>query len=160
MDTSNRLEISIGLGPATFSAAGEASVVMDALEKFTSLAQGAELTLDEPEAAGGSEGEPAAPVKPATTQEKQVLPEFLSGRSLKGNAEVATAIVAWAQKYDGKPMGLRRSEIAGNWRNTRVKEPGNLGRDLGTAIKAGLLHREGGQYTVTGFGKTTIGLTD
>jgi hypothetical protein len=85
---------------------------------------------------------------------------FLRSRTLKGNAQTAAAIVAWAQKYDGKTQGVTNGDIAAYWRGTARKEPGNLPRDLSSGVKAGLLHREHGRYTVTGYGKQSIGLSD
>jgi hypothetical protein len=153
-------ELSITLGRASFTAAGEARLVMEALEKFSALVEAPEPAGGEEEGGEEGEGAPAAPVKRASKGEKQPLPVFLDGRKLKNNQEFAAAIVAWAQKYNGKASGIKPADIATYWRGTKQKEPGNLRRDLGDAVKAGLLHREGGFYTVTGFGKTTIGLAD
>ena len=157
-DESEHLDLSVTVGGASFTGAGPAGRVMEALEKFAELVASADLdTLAEP--SGVEEGAPAADVTPAAPDEKEPLPVFLRSRTLKVNPETAAAIVAWAQKHDGKTQGIRLSEIAAYWRGTTEKEPGNLGRDLGTAIKTGLLHRENGQYTVTGFGKRSIGLS-
>lgn len=154
-----QLELSVTLGAASFAGSGPADRVMAALDRFADLLVNTDLDVEEP-AGGEPEGDPAADVRPAAPGENEVLPVFLKGRSLKGNHEIATAIVAWAQKYDGKTAGVKSAEIATYWRGTNEKEPGNLGRDLSKAIKAGLLHRENGRYTVTGFGKKTIGLAE
>ena len=157
-EETEHLDLSVTLGGASFTGAGPAERVMAALEKFSELVANVDLDLAAESTA--EEGEPAAEVKPAAAGEKEPLPVFLRSKKLKGNVETAAAIVAWAQKHDGKTQGVRSGEIATYWRGTSVKEPGNLGRDLGNAIKAGLLHREGGRYTVTGFGKESIGLSD
>lgn len=157
-DEAEHLDLSVTVGGASFTGAGAPEHVMTALEKFTELV--ASTDPDLVQESTGDEGQPAAEVKPATPGEKEPLPVFLKSRTLKGNAEAATAIVAWAQKHDGKTDGLKRADIATYWRGTNLKEPGNLGRDLGSAIRAGLLHRESGRYTVTGFGKKSIGLAD
>jgi hypothetical protein len=158
-DGQEHLELSVTLGGASFTGTGPADQVMTALEKFSELVVNADVDILA-EGTGGEEGEPAAEVKPAAPDEKEPLPVFLKSKKLKGNVETATAIAAWAQKHDGKTEGVRNGEIAAYWRTTNLREPGNLGRDLGNAIKAGLLHREAGRYTVTGFGKESIGLSD
>jgi hypothetical protein len=158
-DEQEHLDLSVTLRGASFTGAGPADRVMAALEKFSELVASASLDVVD-ESSEEPEGEPAAEVKPAAADEKEPLPVFLKSKTLKGNVEAAAAIVAWAQKHDGKTQGVKSAEIAAYWRGTSLKEPGNLGRDLGNAIKAGLLHREGGRYTVTGFGKTSIGLAD
>jgi hypothetical protein len=159
VDPPEHLNISVSVGTASFSGEGPADRVMAALEKFTDLIATADLD-SAPEFPADEEGAPPAAVKPAKTGEKEPLPVFLKSKTLSGNIEVATAIVAWAQKHDGKSDGIKTGEIATYWRGTKLKEPGNLTRDLGNAIKAGMLHRESGRYTVTGFGKTSIGLDD
>jgi hypothetical protein len=133
MAEASELEISITLGAASFTASGRAEQVMVALDRFTELLASADLEIAEP--AAGEEGEPAATVKPAKAGEKEPLPIFLRARTIKGNMEAAAAIVAWAQKHEGKTQGLRSSEIATYWRGTNLKEPGNIGRDLGNAVK-------------------------
>jgi hypothetical protein len=154
-----QLELSVTLGGASFTGTGPADRVMAALEKFSELVATVDLDVLDAES-GEPEGAPAADVKPAAPDEKVVLPVFLKDRTLEGNIEIATAIVAWAQKNDEKTQGLKPAEVATYWRGTNVKEPGNLRRDLRNAVKAGLLHSSSGQYTVTGFGKKTIGLDD
>ena len=84
-----------------FTGAGRADQVMAALEKFTELM--AEADLDPGESGAAHAGDPAAEVKPATAGEKEGLPVFLKSKNLKGNIEIAAAIVAWSQRHDGKP---------------------------------------------------------
>lgn|GEM_PF-5967787 len=159
-ESTEQLDLTITLGAASFAGTGPAEQVMAALERFSDLIASADIdVLDEPPA-GEAQGEPAADVEPAPPGEKEVLPVFLKGRTLKGNIETAAAIVAWAQKHDGKADGIKPADVATYWRGTNIKEPGNLRRDLRSAVKAGLLHSSNGQYTVTGFGKKTIGLDD
>jgi hypothetical protein len=156
MNSENELEINVTLGSASFSASGGADRVMAALEKFREIVAGTDFDSE------GAEGnQEAAQVKPAMSNQKEPLPVFLDKRTLGDNAARATAIVAWAQKHDGKTGGLRPAEIAENWRSTKMREPGrNLSRDVQKAVKRGMLVREGGSYKVTGFGEGQIGLSD
>lgn len=158
-EITEQLDLTITLGGASFTAAGPAEQVMTALERFSDLLASGDLDIED-EPSGEPEGQPPADVEPAAPDEKEPLPVFLKARTLKGNTATATAIVAWAQKHDGKTQGVKSGEIATYWRGTNLKEPGNLGRDLARGIKTGLLHRESGHHTVTGFGKKTIGLSD
>ncbi len=160
MADASELEINIALGSASFGASGKAPIVMDALGRFAELVSSRNDSDDLTDDQGVEEGEPPAKVTPAKEGRKEPLPVFLKACKTSGNAQIATAIVAWAQKFKGKDSGLKRGEVADHWRQTKLKEPGNLGRDLGTAIKSGLLHRDGGYYTVTGFGLETIGVGD
>jgi hypothetical protein len=160
MADASELEINIAIGSASFSASGKASTVMDALGRFAELVNSRNDSGDLLDDQGGEEGDPPAKVEPAKEGRKEPLPVFLKACKTSGNAQIATAIVAWAQKFERKDSGLKAGEVADRWRQTKLKEPGNLGRDLGNAIKAGLLHRDGGYYTVTGFGLETIGVGD
>lgn len=159
-ESTDQLELTITLGSASFTGGGPADQVMAALDKFSELVTTADfdaLVESDPES---EEGEPAADVTPAEPGEEEILPLFLRKRTLRGHTQTATAIIAWAQKHGGKSDGLRPAELARYWRDTNLREPGNINRDLRKAVRAGLLHRNGGRYTVTGFGKSTIGLDD
>jgi len=151
-----RFELSITLGDAAFQAAGSQEVVMKALGEFKGML---------------GDGPPSkrARKKPVDDQEqsgvngeddtgRKVLPLFLKDVNPKGNALVATAIVAWAELHDGKSGGISPAEGLRLWKKTSMKAPGNLARDMASAAKDGLLEKTGKNYTVTGHGKTQLGL--
>jgi hypothetical protein len=146
--SSERFELNITVGAASFSGSGEVDRVMTALEKFTELLGGAppEIASGNGSGAEGGHGGQKAP-----------LPVFLKEKNPQGNPLTATAIVAWAEYNEGKEA-LTASEIKDHWKKTSLKAPGNLSRDVGGAVKDGLLEKHGGGYRATGHGKSRLGL--
>lgn len=151
-------QLSVRLGEAEFNASGATDRVMAAFEKFEALLDGSPPSTSPTKGKTGQSVPPKAPVL-KTGSDKPVLPVFLKELNPKGNRLVATAIVAWGQLHDGRP-GLKASEVRELWRKTNFKAPGNINRDMEKAASEGYLHRAGNDYTVTGFGKTTLGIPD
>lgn len=149
-EDSNRFELRIALGDASFEATGSATQVMAALKQFRELAE--PPTGDAPPTVTTRKTPSGAATKSGT-----VLPVFLQSLGLTKNPEVATAIVAWSEMHDNKPS-LTAPAIRKLWLGTPIKKPGNVNRDAETAVKAGLLSREGNAYSVTGFGKQQLKL--
>jgi hypothetical protein len=73
------------------------------------------------------------------------------------NPQIGTAIVLWAKRCRGLEE-LEPNQVKEFWRNTKHKVPGNVPRELGTAVKEGWLSRAGaGRYRITGHGESFIG---
>lgn len=81
----------------------------------------------------------------------------LESDGIKGNAKVATAIVVWAADHEKKDT-LTKGEIERYWKGTKLKVPGNTSRDIGEAVKAGWILRDGRSYSPSGYGREAIGL--
>lgn len=145
-------ELNITVGDSSFQASGDADVVMKALGEFKSLVG------DAPKVKRETKKTPDESDDQAGDGKSIVLPLFIKERNPKGNPLTATAIVAWAQLHGGKPQGVTASEALALWKTTSMKAPGNLPRDLTSAAKDGLLEKKGRTYTVTGHGKTQLGL--
>ncbi len=161
------LDLAITVGDATFHANGPSEVVMQALAEFKGLAAAvppprkpkpkAKDDAQPADDAGADEAEATTPQTSAAS--KVPLPQFLSTIATEGNAKVATAIVAWAADHEGKPK-LTAPEIKTYWKNTNVKVPANINRDVEKAQKQGWLIKDNsGAYAISGFGRTAIGLS-
>lgn len=154
MPESGALELSITLGDATFTASGSSDIVMSALSEFKAMLG------DVPRAKRDARKTHAGAEEPSGGGEKKVvLPLFVKERNPKGNPLTATAIVAWAQIYGDRADGITAAEALKLWKTTSMKPPGNLSRDMASAAKEGLLEKKGTTYTVTGHGKTQLGLS-
>lgn len=153
MPDSGSFELNITVGDSTFQASGNADVVMKALSEFKGLLAGTPTVKRQAKKTAaddiGDEGDGGKSI---------VLPLFIKERNPKGNLLTATAIVAWAQLHGNKPQGVTPAEALALWKTTSMKAPGNLPRDLTSAAKDGLLEKKGRVYTVTGHGKTQLGL--
>ena len=155
MTQDNQLSLSITLGSASFVASGPAALVMTAFDHFEGLVDTAPLE-DSSGAADGTETD-AAPTGPKNSAASKVpLPQFLG--AIDGNDKIATAIVTWATDHE-KKVKLTASQIKAYWKDTNVKVPANINRDVERAKKQGWLTRDGNEYSVTGFGRTAIGTT-
>lgn len=155
----SQLDLSITVGGASFSGAGDPERVMAALERFSELVTsvgGVDVDVA-PEPRQEPPGRDKA--KGNSSAKKAVLPIFLQERNPKGNPQIATAIVAWAELHDGKAR-LAAPRVRELWRKTTFRAPGNVNRDLEKAVQQGYLHRDGSEYSATGYGKTTLGLQD
>lgn len=155
MPDSGSFELNITVGDSTFQASGNADVVMKALAEFKGL------LADAPKAKRPSKTttveEDSADDTPADGKTLD-LPLFLKEKNPRGNPLIATAIVAWAELHDGKTGGISAADALRLWKTTSMKAPGNLARDMASAAKEGLLEKSGRTYTVTGHGKTQLGL--
>jgi hypothetical protein len=157
-DDADAFNLSVTIGDATFTASGAPDLVMQAFGDFKTL-------LESPPA-GSTRKSPAktpkhtdgeAPTGPKQSEATdKPLPRVVAG--LTGNATIATAIVAWAADHESKPS-LTVQDIERYWRRTDLKVPRNPHRDVESAAKRGWLHREDNSYSVTGFGRTEVGLT-
>lgn len=149
VDQVDSFRLVVGIDGFRFEAEGRHELVMGAYaEVLTDL--GTRLqdvradTSDQTGDGGGGE---------ATTTP---LPVFLKTRDLDTNALKATAILVWAERYEGKRV-LSPSEVEDHWRGTPYKLPGNLARDLGNAVVQGWVKQMGhGEYAPTGFGAEEI----
>jgi hypothetical protein len=165
-EETEHLELGVTLGGASFTGAGRAERVMDALDRFLGLVEqygvappppaptGA--TIDE-DAAAAAGAEVAATPPQESPASKLPLPKFLERDSIKENPEIATAIVVWAADHEQRES-LTSGEIVSYWKGTKLKLPGNTSRDIGKAVKAGWLLREGRNLSATGYGREAIGL--
>jgi hypothetical protein len=158
-DDAGSFNLSVTIGDAAFTASGAPDLVMQAFGDFKLLVESprAKRTVQErdkeqPDAADGEA--PTGPKQSEATDKP--LPQVVA--AIKGNAKVATAIVAWAADHEDK-SSLTVSEIKGYWRRTNLRVPANPNRDVEKAAKEGWLHRDDSNYTVTGFGRTEVGLT-
>lgn len=156
MADSGSLELNVTLGDATFQASGASEVVMNALAEFKALVGQTPPSIKrktkDADADNRAKGEGPEEGK------KLVLPLFLKEKNPRGNPLTATAIVAWAEVHDGKTDGITAAEALRLWKSTSMKPPGNLARDMASAAKEGLLDKSGRTYTLTGHGKTQLGL--
>lgn len=135
--------LSVTLGEHSFSASGKPDLVLKAFEDFKVLAGRA----DAPNAAQqkGAPGGKAKPPKAPKSPGNMTLPAFLARLTLKGGAQIGTAIVVWSAQHTDKSK-LTPAEVEALWKQTKFKLPSsrsNLSRDLNKAVKQGLLRKEG-----------------
>lgn len=135
--------LSVALGEHSFSASGKPDLVLKAFEDFKVLAGRG----DAPGAAEqkGTTAGKAKPPKVPKSPGNMTLPAFLARLTLKGAAQIGTAIVVWSVQYNDKDK-LTPAEVEALWKRTKYKLPsnrGNLTRDLNSAVKQGLLRKEG-----------------
>jgi hypothetical protein len=96
---------------------------------------------------------------PSGQSDEEPLNLFLerAGRT-DSNPQIGAAIVLWAKRWRGLEE-LEPNQVKEFWRNTKHKVPGNVPRELGTAVKEGWLSRAGtGRYRITGHGESFIGV--
>ena len=159
MAQSDAFELSMTVGNSTFSASGPVKAVMDAFGEFKAL-----LTEEpaKPADVPAKEDPPGAASVSGPTQSSTTgvpLAQFVGREDLKGNAQIATAIVAWAADRESK-ASLTIPEIRDYWsKKTSIKLPQNLGRDVRAAAKKGWLEQSGDGYSASGYGRKTLGLT-
>lgn len=135
--------LSVTLGEHSFSASGKPALVLKAFEDFKVLtgrgdAHGA---AEQKGTTAGRAKAQKAPKSPGN----MTLPAFLARLTLKGGAQIGTAIVAWSVQHTDKDK-LTPAEVQTLWKQTKYKLPstrGNLTRDLNKAVKEGLLRKEG-----------------
>jgi hypothetical protein len=151
-------ELRMTLGNASFEASGPVDAVMTAFEEFKGLlgtkppAPENVPTQHEPPAGNGS----STPTTTATTE--LPLAQFVGRDEIKSNAQIATAIVAWAADREDK-VSLTASEIRDRWRQkTSIKLPQNLPRDIKSAVRKGWLEKDGDAFSASGYGRREIGL--
>jgi hypothetical protein len=99
------------------------------------------------------------PASTPSQSDEEPLNLFLerTGRTVS-NPQIGTAIVLWAKRWRGLEE-LEPNQVKDFWRNTKHKVPGNVPRELGTAVKEGWLSRAGaGRYRITGHGESFIGV--
>jgi hypothetical protein len=135
--------LSVTLDEHSFSASGKPALVLKAFEDFKVLA-GRGVAPDAAEQKGVTAGK-AKPSKVPKSPSNMTLPAFLARLTLKGGAQIGTAIVAWSAQHTDKNK-LTPAEIQTLWKQTKYKLPsnrGNLSRDLNKAVKLGLLRKEG-----------------
>jgi hypothetical protein len=157
----SELRFAVALGDLSFSAEGDRDAVFAAWKEF--LANAAVRTKS-----AGSAAPPATantPPSPAgnsrgvqTDSTEEPLNLFLerTGRS-SSNPQIATAIVLWAKRTK-RLDEIEPSDVKEFWRDTKHKVPGNVPRELATAVKEGWLTRAGGgRYRITGHGESFIG---
>jgi hypothetical protein len=73
------------------------------------------------------------------------------------NPKIATVIVLWAKRHEQREQ-IGPNEVKELWRRTKYKVPGNVPRELASAVKEGWLDRAGGgKYQITGHGEEFIG---
>jgi hypothetical protein len=135
--------LSVTLGEHSFSASGKHDLVLKAFEDFKALTG----QVDAPDAAEqkGTAAGKAKPPKAPKPPGNMTLPAFLARLTLKGGAQIGTAIVVWSAQHTDKNK-LAPAEVQGLWKQTKYKLPSNLGnltRDLHKAVKQGLLRKEG-----------------
>lgn len=141
--TASPFTLSVTLGEHSFSASGKPALVLKAFEDFKVLT-GRGDTHGVAEQKGTTVGK-AKPPKPPKSPGNMTLPAFLARLTLKGGAQIGTAIVAWSVQHTDKDK-LTPAEVQTLWKQTKYKLPstrGNLTRDLNKAVKEGLLRKEG-----------------
>jgi hypothetical protein len=155
MADTNGFELNITVGDSSFQASGEADLVMKALAEFKTLVADTPAPKRKPvEKApppGGGQGTGAGG---AGSGEKVPIAIFLR-RSWPNQAAQATAIFAWAKRFDGKEK-LKPGEMEAYWKKV-AKKPGNPTAVCQRAEKEGWLSAEGGgYYSITGHGETMV----
>lgn len=135
--------LSVTFGEHSFSASGKPNLVLKAFEDFKALTGHGDspVTAGQKGAASGKTKSPKVSKSPGN----MTLPAFLARLSLKGGAQIGTAIVVWSAQHTDKSK-LTPAEVEALWKQTKYKLPsnrGNLARDLNKAVKQGLLRKEG-----------------
>jgi hypothetical protein len=135
--------LSVTLGEHSFSASGKPDLVLKAFEDFKALTRKGDAydAAVQKGTAAGKAKPPKAPKSPSN----MTLPAFLARLTLKGGAQIGTAIVVWSAQHTDKNK-LTPAEVQALWKQTKYKLPSNLGnltRDLNKAVKQGLLRKEG-----------------
>ena len=161
-DTSGSVEVVMRNGQQLFEARGSVAHVQHFFDEYLQRmsrgapqVSGGDFSPDKAPAMLGG-GTPAGSRASNDSREVGPLPVFLSEREhLKTNPEIATAIVYWAAAR-GDEEGLTSADVERHWKQTRLKAPSNLSRDLSNAVKNGWLEKEGRVFRATGYGKATI----
>jgi hypothetical protein len=156
---SKRFELEVTRGDASFRAAGPYDLVMEALAKFESETASAPSKGKTRSATAKQRASEQKPSEPPADLKKDPLSQVIKRDEIKGNAEIATAIVAWAEARENK-KSLTKAQIGDYWKSkTTRKVPRNLSRDIATAVKKGYLDADDeGNYSVIGYGRQELGL--
>jgi hypothetical protein len=146
--TNFRLEVSFG--DASFVCEGQPKQVMDAYSVFRedALAPSASTTRTQPEAKQKTE---STRVKGSDGQ-RSPLPMFLKAHPPKTNDQAVAVLAAWATEHDGATE-ITTKLVEELWRKSGRKKAGNLGRDIGNAVKQGWLDEVSrGKWTMPDYG--------
>lgn len=158
----SRLEVSISLGSASFSASGATEDVLGLYEDFKDLAKAKTSTTASKSKTDlsrrAADGDSRSAVKTSTSLP---LKPYVARLNLSGNKEKATAIIAWSAESGHEPA-LNIGDLKKLWKKTPFKMPANVARDLGKAEVEGWLEREGkagspeAKYSITGYGEDAV----
>jgi hypothetical protein len=150
-----QVELEVSRGNASFRAAGPFKLVMEAWEKFEN-----DTATTTSKGGGGTEVKRRQGDSPSPSNlKKDPLSKVIARDEIKGNAEIVTAIIAWAKDRDDK-NSLTKADIETYWKDkTNEKVPKNLSRDIAAAVKKGYLDGSEGNYRVLGYGRRELGLS-
>ena len=150
-------QLSVTLGTASFSASGDATLVLQTFAEFKELAATPNVSRAKPQqSVEQPESKHDAEVKRSTTLP---LKPYLSNYKLPGNKHKTAAVLAWSAESNGK-RALTLAELEALWKRTSFKMPKNLGRDVRAAREEGWLDSEGtGRaelFSINGFGEDAV----
>lgn len=171
MTDSSRFRLDVSFGEASFSAEGEASLVLEAFATFRedlSSRVGARTPIrvkaTPPPADEGSLGPDDAAEGPdpgSAFAKGTPLSAFLKEKEPEGNDEVAAAMAVWANANQGTTE-FTASVMEDLWSRSGRKKPRNISRDLKKAAQEGWLDQASrGKYTLPSYGINFVrGLPD
>jgi hypothetical protein len=153
-------ELSVTLGDASFSASGEADLVLRKFAEFKALASPSGAPTAAKPRKVIAQAEPTPDVSPDVKSPTTLpLKPFLSRHKLRGNKEKAAAVLAWSAE-SGEKHKLTFAELETLWKRTGFKTPTNLTRDVRAAAKEGWLESEGAGkdevFFIAGYGEGVL----
>lgn len=163
LGTSAELSLEVTYGGSRFVASGNGDFVLRAFQQFREdiLLLTRSVTIDNhisisEEETGNSSERDSDDVNTDPVKDDVPLPVFLEQRThITTNPERAVAILVWAEKAEGI-QEFTFSQIKELWDMSGYKIPGNLARDLASAMKKGWINRKGNIYTVTTYGRNFV----
>jgi hypothetical protein len=148
----NHLRLDISRGDVSFSAEGNADVVLGAYNTFRE-----EVLLGPPPATapkGPAKGQSAngKGSEQAGTGENVPLSAFIKAHPGKTQAEWVAVLTTWSHLNDGTSE-FTREAVEKLWKKAGIKKAGNLAQALSDAEKADWLEKKGrGKYALTQYG--------
>jgi hypothetical protein len=160
---SGPFELSVSFEGSSFSANGDAALVLQAYADFKELlvsrvGRGAS-PASRGKSADGRAG--AAHVGEVKSPTSLPLKPYLARLNLTSNKQKATAIIAWSAE-SGDKADLALSDIEQLWKRTPWRAPSNLPRDVRAAETEGWLDRDGktgspeATYSINGYGEGIV----
>jgi hypothetical protein len=151
-EATSPFELSVARGDCSFRAVGSLEAVNEAYAKFEELLGEAP---SRPAPANGHERQNGT--TKTNGSGKRSLQQLVKEQGFQRNPQIAAAIVTWAHDHDGR-KSLTAPETKKLWKATPIKPPGNVNRDLDSAVKQGWLDKDGRDYAPNEYGRAELGL--